>query len=620
MNSIGIAQELMVLLVFAISFLLWNKVSYDAKATRTKNLALAKEAKLASKQRSSDESAEQQTLAAQDKQVASPQVQAAEQQMLRLLEGREFTRALNMYRSLERDGRDKCLVDEELFSSFIQSAIRVGKVDVVERMLRTMKRNGISPTLKFWQTTLKMLSSRKHFSTCVSVYSLFGRSIPDDKIVFSCLINAALESGMTDRAPAMLARYKEGDIDIKDHVLFFRTYVATGDVDSAEATFHELGANTTSLMLNLLLLTCVNAKQADRALRLLTEAHELEVGVTAAPEEGHVRIVDAVSYNTLIKGFAQAGQPTKCFDCLQAMRENGLEPDDVTLGTLLDVCIVENNTGAVQEVVDLLIKGDRPMDTVMCTLFIKGLVRANFLQKASDLYDEMKVHKGATPDVVTYSVLIKAFVDAHDLERALQLLADMTEAKLMPDDIILTHLLEGCRHAGNHVLGKRLFDEMLAAGVAPSEFTLITMVKLHGRCGAHEEAHELVANWEKQHGSKPSVIHYTCLMSGCLRSKCYSQAWAAYELMCANGVQPDEMAITTLIPGMVAAQQWDNVITLVNRALKGPQSFKIPTETLNSALLQMRASSANDQAAQLQALMQAKGMSLPVRSQQADRK
>merc|ERR1719333_1712656 len=100
------------------------------------------------------------------------------------------------------------------------------------------------------------------------------------------------------------------------------------------------------------------------------------------------------------------------------------------------------------------------------------------------------------------------------------------------------------------------------------------MVKLHGKCGAHQEAHDLVANWE--HGSKPSVIHYTCLMSGCLRSKCYTHAWAAYELMCNNGVHPDEMAISTLIPGMVAAQQWDNVLTLVQRALKGPQQINIP--------------------------------------------
>ena len=52
-----------------------------------------------------------------------------------------------------------------------------------------------------------------------------------------------------------------------------------------------------------------------------------------------------------------------------------------------------------------------------------------------------------------------------------------------------------------------------------AEYTLITMVKLHGRYGAHEETHELAANWEACHGAKPSVTHFTCLMSGCLRTE-----------------------------------------------------------------------------------------------------
>merc|ERR1719174_3405264 len=124
-----------------------------------------------------------------------------------------------------------------------------------------------------------------------------------------------------------------------------------------------------------------------------------------------------------------------------------------------------------------------------------------------------------------------------------------------PDDIILTHLLEGCRYVNNHDLGKKLFKDMLATGVKPSEFTLIGMVKLHGRCGAHEEAYQLVASWEKEHGFKPSVIHYTCLMSGCLRTKNYDQAWQAFKLMQESGITPDETTLATLLPGMVAAQQ-----------------------------------------------------------------
>merc|ERR1740139_623632 len=98
--------------------------------------------------------------------------------------------------------------------------------------------------------------------------------------------------------------------------------------------------------------------------------------------------------------------------------------------------------------------------------------------------------EGAKPDIVTYSVLIKAYVDAHDLEKALLLVEDLTAAGHTPDDIILTHLLEGCRYTGNHALGKQLFTEMVSGGVKPSEFTLLAMLKLCGHVGAHQEAHD----------------------------------------------------------------------------------------------------------------------------------
>jgi pentatricopeptide repeat protein len=487
-----------------------------------------------------------------------------------------------------------------------------------------MKRRGQSgadePTRDFWRTTLKMLSSRKHFETCMSIFALYGRSLPSDKVVFSCLINGALENGSPDRAVAMLERYCEADLDPRDHVLLFRTYVAVNDVEAAEATFKKLGDKMTSLMLNLLLLTCVQTKQPERALERLHEARVFDEERVKAdnPESKDVDpIVDVVSYNTVIKGFAQSGMLSRCFDCLHEMRTYNLEPDDVTFGTLLDMCIADNDMGAANQVIDLLVRGDRPVDTVMCTLFIKGLVRAQKLPKAIELYEEMKRRKckGARPDIVTYSVLIKAYVDSHDLEKALLLVEDMAAEGHAPDDIILTHLLEGCRYVGNHALGKRLFEDMLQAGVKPSDFTLITMVKLHGRCGAHDEAYQLVANWEKQHGLKPSVIHYTCLMSGCLRTKNYDQAWQAYKLMLESNTPADETSMATLIPGMLAAQQWDRVIALAKHALKSTPRIPVAVETLNSALAQMRAASGQGlQAMQLQTLMQEANMRVAQRS------
>merc|ERR1719326_139893 len=283
---------------------------------------------------------------------------------------------------------------------------------------------------------------------------------------------------------------------------------------------------------------------------------------------GNSRIVDTVSYNTLIKGFAEAEKPERCFDILQDMRNHGLEPDDVTFGSLLDVCIADNDINKAHTVIETLMQGDRPMDTVMCTLFIKGFVRVGNLAKGLELYEHMKGREDSRPDVVTYSVLVKALVESRNMEKALLLVEDMVQGGHQPDDIILTHLLEGCRHIGNQPLGMKLFHDMLARGVKPSEFTLMTLVKLNGRCGMLEEARQLIETWESQHGQRPTVIHYTCLMSGCLRAKDFQAAWEAYELMCKNGVLPDETTFATMIPGMATAQRWENVLILASRAVQ----------------------------------------------------
>jgi len=546
-------------------------------------------------------------------QAASAAAKAAEEKMLQQLEQRkEFTVALNTYRALERDGRDH--FSERLYSSFIQGAVRVGKIDVVERMLRSMKRNGVPPSLTFWQTTLRMLSSRKHFTECLSAHTLFGNQMPADKVIFSCLINAALEVGTPLRAKVMLAKYGECDLEAKEYVLFFRVYVALADTDGAHALFKKLGSGMNTLMLNLLLLTYANAQQPESALAVLQEAHTLEGSLGGSPHAEDHRLVDVVSYNTVMKGFSQAGKAMKCAEVVKEMCSHGLTPDDVTMGTLLDACVANNNMEAAAEIAHHFQCSDKGMGTVMSTLFMKGLVKGNCLPQALDLYEDMKRNEAGRPDIITYSLLIKTLVDQHDLDRALALKDDMVAAGLAPDDIIFTHLLEGCRHTSNHALGTRLFNGMLATGTKPSEFTLVTMLKLYGRCGAHQEAYDLVVSWEAAHGKKPSVIHYTCLMSGCLRTRHYDQAWAAYELMRSNGVPLDETMIATLLPGMIAAQNWDRVMNIVRAALQGPCPVAVPAAALNNAYSQMMGSQGyGRQAMELRDIMVSNGIALTAR-------
>jgi len=538
--------------------------------------------------------------------VGQKRIQDAEEKIMTLLQNREFTAALNAYRTFEREGLDRLFVNEAMYAAFIESAVRVGKLDVVDRMLHTMIRNSINLSLNSWHSILKMLSSRKHYSACIEVFVTYGHILPNDKVIFSCLINAALEGGAHEHALSMLSRYRECDLDVSDYVTAFRAFVATGSAKLAEKLYMEIGANSSPLMLNLVLLAWINDKQPEHAMNLLSKAHEFEASADHAEPGTSAKLVDTISYNTVIKGFVASGDMESCFQCLQSMMSHNLEPDDVTLTSLLEISLADLSGGMTDRLIQMLVQSgqERPLDAATANLFIKLLIRAERLPKAVQVYEALRSSRGS-PTIVTYSMLVKALVDSLDMERALLIVQDMVSAGVAPDEIVFTHLLEGARLVGNHKLGETLFKDMLQSGVRPSEYTLTMMVKLHGRYGAHETALKLVETWEGKHGMKPSVIHYTCLMSGCLRNKAYEHAWAAYKLMEKHAVCPDEVVMSTLLPAMVACKAFDRVLHLAHRALRQPGGVRVSKATLNSALSQMLLNpAAAEQASEMRLLMQ----------------
>lgn len=595
----GILSELTAISFFAVSVVFWHIVKSRSLANRqSKALPAAKLAKL-----SSPIEDPPQRRAPPDK------IEVIEERMMAFLQQKEFTRTLSIFRGLERDGRDRELTNEELLSSFAVTAIRVEKYDVVEKILRLAKRNEVEFSVKSWRTFLKMLSTKKCYSLCLLTSTIFGEVLPEDQVVFSCLINAALDAHTPQEAVGILKRYKCSDVEPKDWILFFRTYAAICDADAAEALFCELADGMTSLMLNLLLLTCVNAKQPDRALACLQKVTALELAKD-------VRIANTVSYNTVIKGFAQHGQIERCFECLNSLFDRGLEPDDATLAVLVDVSMHEDGGCIADRLVEVLKQASAPSTTVMCTHVLKLLIKTNRIEDATKLYQDMKSSEQMRPDVVTCSILIKAFVGKRDMDSALLVVEDMIASGCSPDDMILTRLLEGYRQAGTCEEGVRVFERFVTIGVQPSEHSILTLLKLYGISGNHDAAYSVVDLCEQCFGTRLSVIHYTCLMSGALRSRCYDQAWKAYLLMLSKGVKLDETAVATLLPGLVAAQRWDRVLELVASALTEiTPALRIPSETLNNALGQMLCGrAARHDVNRLHRLMQGAGVSITARN------
>jgi pentatricopeptide repeat protein len=243
--------------------------------------------------------------------------QFMEAKMIKLLENRGFRYALNLFRFVRRSVGIQDYT-EELFFLFIQSAIRLGKMDVVEYMLNSMAEipKLVAPSQHFWRATLKHLSSQTEFEACLLAHDIFGSKIALDIVVFQCLMTAELKMGVPEHARKVLKRLVHRDGVLQEPRAILINHV----------------------------LCCVREEQPKLALQALREAQALD------KSDGPERIVNLRSYNTAIRGLARKRNSSMSVEVFNELVACGLEPDEDTCRMVIDCCVKTGNMEAAREI------------------------------------------------------------------------------------------------------------------------------------------------------------------------------------------------------------------------------------------------------------------------------
>merc|ERR1719331_1688124 len=496
----------------------------------------------------------------------------------------QFTRALRLYRDLVKSGRDKEIHDEAFYTALVESSIRVGKADVAEQVIVRMHENGMVASVQFLQSLLKLYAARKNFAECLRAWELFEPQ--PDQVIYSCLTLAAAETSNAPLCREFLARSAANfDLSGRDVLPLLRLHARKRDYAGAADDLRDIfrkGWEVEAIVLNTVLAVCVHAPDMLVMEDLVRETKEYEL-------KRSVQVLDIVSYNTLIKS-AQ------------------LEADDVTFSTLLDVCIDREEHELASQALDRMCDSGVKMNCVLLTTLMKGFIRSHHLDKAMALFDTMRsAESQVKPDMITYSMLIKAQCDAGDMGKALQILEDMLQNQCDVDDVVFTHLIEGCCQVSNLALAEKLFKDMLSANIAPSVYTLTAMVKVYGKCGQSGSAWELVQSMPDRFHLQPTVIMYTCLISCQIRHKKHADAYAAFKWMCER-CQPDAQCVTTVLGGLCEGRMWTELLDLVHEATHRRPPLRLKDETIGNCMNAMLNAGETAAAKKLHAMLAEQGI------------
>merc|ERR1711957_745416 len=157
-------------------------------------------------------------------------------------------------------------------------------------------------------------------------------------------------------------------------------------------------------------------------------------------------VVNAVIYGTVLKGFAHQKKFNRVWSVYQEMLAIETDFTIVTFNTIIDAC-----------------------------------ARCEELHRIPTLLKDMD-RLAIQPNIITYGAILKGYCQEGNLDKAYELLKSMRETTdFKPDEIMYNSLLDGCARQGLWDRARSVLDEMEAAGIRPSNFTLSVLVKVGRR-------------------------------------------------------------------------------------------------------------------------------------------
>jgi len=208
-----------------------------------------------------------------------------------------------------------------------------------------------------------------------------------------------------------------------------------------------------------------------------------------------------------------------------------------------------------------------PFNTISYNTMLDCCAKNGGMDRVPMFLENMKADK-IEPDIITYSTIIKGYCLAGDIDRAFDVMTEMKrDCKLTPDEILYNSLLDGCAKQQRVEQALQLLEDMRSNGVAPSNFTLSILAKLMGRARQLNQAFVLIDELCAQHGFRPNIQVYTCLIQACIQNRQLDRALKLHDTMITeSGCQPDQKLYSVLVRGCLQAGQAEKAARVVRCA------------------------------------------------------
>ena len=408
------------------------------------------------------------------------------------------------------------------FNTLIDVFVRSKNMSKVWFIISKMKEMGIKPDNFTYSTIIKGLnkntnlncgegSNENELDLAFKLFDNVKKNSKPDEILYNCIMDACLRFGKIEK---MLELY---DTMIYEGIrpssitcgIVIKAYGMKGNLDKALEMYSKMkreNIDISNVTYGCLINACIKNDNLSKAFSLYEELKE----------NGYE--MNTILYTTLIKAYTKTKNLNKVIEIFERMKNTKNLPNNITYNSVIDCCLKCNN-----------------------------------YQLAEKFFNEMTHSKTITPDLITYSTLIKGSIRNRNFKKAMDYFTSMQAKKILPDDVFLNSLLDGCEKLKQYEKALDIFESIKTLGVEPTMMSYSIMMKILGKLGDFEYSKYLM-NEVKRKNANISLIIFTCYIKTCFSTGHVKEACSTFYDLGRYGLCPDEIAYTTMINGITYAR------------------------------------------------------------------
>lgn len=252
---------------------------------------------------------------------------------------------------------------------------------------------------------------------------------------------------------------------------------------------------------------------------------------------------NAVTWNALIKGYAQAGRREEAILLFRDMKREGshVAPDRYTFPALLSGIGREGGSGRTLELGGALhahvIKAGLERDPFVGASLVSLYAARRTLEDAKVAFDQV-----GSSDPIVWSSMISAYVNCEEEEGALLIFFNMLCQDIKPTQFVYSTVFSVCGRMGILEMGKQVHAHSLKSNTEKDAAMFNALLTMYSDCGCINDAQKVFSS-----NDCVNVISYNSMISALGQHGYPKEALEHFRQMKFAGLMPDEVTLLNLL-------------------------------------------------------------------------